>query len=354
MFADRSPSSHRRWRHRRARIALRQARYADVAQLVEHITRNDGVRGSNPRVGFQGLQKRPRYVLVETWMAADTSGMSSRLHRVAGFGRSRSLLLALVGAAAASAYLDGGGLVRMLTIAVIGAGAALVLWRWVGRLHARTEASRRQALTDDLTGLGNRRRLLADLERAIAEGTDHSPAVLAMFDLDGFKAYNDTHGHPAGDALLARLGARLAATFAGSGAAYRLGGDEFCVLLHGSPAELEEVRQPALDALTEQQPRIRSSLRLRPPAPRGPRRLVGTPDRRPAHVRPEGRPPRLGQTPGPRPPPGRPRPARARAAPALRLGVRPGPLGRRASGRRTRTRSTRSSSPPTCTTSARL
>jgi len=146
-----------------------------------------------------------------------------------------------------------------LLVAAVGSGGALLLLYWMRRLRLGVEESRRQALTDDLTGLGNRRRLLADLERAIAAGTDHSPAVLAMFDLDGFKAYNDTHGHPAGDALLARLGARLAATFAGSGAAYRLGGDEFCVLKHGSPAELEEAIRQALDALTEEHAEIRSS-----------------------------------------------------------------------------------------------
>jgi diguanylate cyclase (GGDEF)-like protein len=146
-----------------------------------------------------------------------------------------------------------------LLLAAVGGGGALLIVSWMRRLRVGVEESRRQALTDDLTGLGNRRRLLADLERAIAEGTDHSPAVLAMFDLDGFKAYNDTHGHPAGDALLARLGARLAATFACSGAAYRLGGDEFCVLKQGSPAELEEAIRQALDALTEEHAEIRSS-----------------------------------------------------------------------------------------------
>src|SRR6185312_10807136 len=146
-----------------------------------------------------------------------------------------------------------------LLVAAVGSGGALLLLYWMRRLRLGVEESRRQALTDDLTGLGNRRRLLADLERAIAEGTDHSPAVLALFDLDGFKAYNDTHGHPAGDALLARLGARLAATFTGSGEAYRLGGDEFCVLKHGSPAELEDAIRKALEALTEEHAEIRSS-----------------------------------------------------------------------------------------------
>ena len=89
--------------------------------------------------------------------------------------------------------------------------------------------SRHEALTDALTGLGNRRALTRDLDR-VAEG--HRPAaVLALFDLDGFKHYNDSYGHPAGDALLQRLGAKLAVHVRGAGTAYRMGGDEFCVLL---------------------------------------------------------------------------------------------------------------------------
>ena len=56
------------------------------------------------------------------------------------------------------------------------------------------------------------------------------PHVLGLFDLDGFKHYNDTFGHPAGDALIMRLSGRLARAVGGTGAAYRMGGDEFCVL----------------------------------------------------------------------------------------------------------------------------
>lgn len=69
--------------------------------------------------------------------------------------------------------------------------------------------TRRQASTDALTGLPNRRSLGGDLEQALAEPEDGSPRMLALLDLDGFKPYNDTFGHPAGDALLARLGRRL-------------------------------------------------------------------------------------------------------------------------------------------------
>ena len=50
-----------------------------------------------------------------------------------------------------------------------------------------------------------------------------------LFDLDGFKGYNDSFGHPAGDALLARLGAKLAKVPGDAGSVYRLGGDEFCL-----------------------------------------------------------------------------------------------------------------------------
>jgi HD-GYP domain-containing protein (c-di-GMP phosphodiesterase class II) len=90
-------------------------------------------------------------------------------------------------------------------------------------------SSRREALTDALTGLGNRRALSRDLERAVAGERD--AVLLALFDLDGFKHYNDSYGHPAGDALLQRLGSKLAEHVDGVGTAYRMGGDEFCVLL---------------------------------------------------------------------------------------------------------------------------
>ena len=88
-------------------------------------------------------------------------------------------------------------------------------------------ASRIDASTDSLTGLGNRRQLLADLAAA-----EVSEATLVLLDLDGFKTYNDTYGHPAGDALLTRLGRRLAMSARDGAVAYRLGGDEFCVLSH--------------------------------------------------------------------------------------------------------------------------
>ena len=64
-----------------------------------------------------------------------------------------------------------------------------------------------EALTDLLTGLGNRRALLADLDAAPPERRE---LTLALFDLNGFKQYNDTFGHPAGDALLAGSATTLA------------------------------------------------------------------------------------------------------------------------------------------------
>jgi diguanylate cyclase (GGDEF)-like protein len=95
---------------------------------------------------------------------------------------------------------------------------------------AMLRVSRSEARTDPLTGLGNRRALARDLARRLgAEKVE--PFVLVLFDLDGFKHYNDTFGHPAGDALLQRLGAKLEGFVAGRGRAFRMGGDEFCALL---------------------------------------------------------------------------------------------------------------------------
>ena len=97
--------------------------------------------------------------------------------------------------------------------------------------RAVVRRARSEAQTDALTGIGNRRKLVSDLERAIAEATFESPVRLVTYDLDGFKRYNDTYGHLAGDVLLARLGANLQAAVAPYGCAYRVGGDEFCVLV---------------------------------------------------------------------------------------------------------------------------
>src|SRR5215212_4081048 len=91
--------------------------------------------------------------------------------------------------------------------------------------------SHAEARTDSLTGLRNRRCLLADLEVELGLATLASPRALLLFDLDGFKEYNDAFGHPAGDGLLVRLAARLAEATGEGGHAYRLGGDEFCVLV---------------------------------------------------------------------------------------------------------------------------
>ena len=88
----------------------------------------------------------------------------------------------------------------------------------------------KQALTDPITGLGNHRALTFDLERTLAETPAERRVLLAVFDLNGFKDYNDRFGHPAGDALLERLGRSLAAVLPDGARAYRMGGDEFCVL----------------------------------------------------------------------------------------------------------------------------
>ncbi len=109
------------------------------------------------------------------------------------------------------------------------------------------------AVTDSLTALGNRRKLIDDLEVALERGrrAPHSH-VLALYDLDGFKSYNDTYGHAAGDSLLRRLGARLATAVEPAGRAYRLGGDEFCILVPASARQVGGILEAGREALSEQ------------------------------------------------------------------------------------------------------
>jgi two-component system cell cycle response regulator len=112
---------------------------------------------------------------------------------------------------------------------------ALVLVRMMLALRenqALLGVSRVEATTDALTGLSNRRKLKADLALALEDG---APYALVLLDLNGFKSYNDSYGHGAGDALLGQLGEALSEALRGVGEAYRMGGDEFCVLVREPP-----------------------------------------------------------------------------------------------------------------------
>ena len=116
--------------------------------------------------------------------------------------------------------------------------------------HRLLAASQEEALTDQLTGIGNRRALMADLE-SLGPAGEGEQTLLALFDLDGFKQYNDTFGHPAGDAVLELLGRRLAGAMAGTGSAYRMGGDEFCILATVPEADAAQIAEHAAAALSE-------------------------------------------------------------------------------------------------------
>jgi diguanylate cyclase (GGDEF)-like protein len=143
---------------------------------------------------------------------------------------------------------------NLLAIALATAALLSVVVRLVGtfRENRRLLAlSTHEAITDPLTGLGNRRLLISDLERALGDPAQSDPSLLVIFDLDGFKSYNDAFGHPAGDALLVLLGERLAAVAPKAGAAYRLGGDEFCLLAPAPFGAAETLIDASYEALRE-------------------------------------------------------------------------------------------------------
>ena len=162
--------------------------------------------------------------------------------------------LALVSALAVLVYGDVGHRLTLVAVllaaaTVLAAGAHLVV-TWRENL-ALLLHSQRLSLTDPLTGLGNRRRLMGDLRLACRGAGGQQTWGLVLYDLDGFKLFNDTFGHPAGDSLLVRLGERLSRAVEPVGTAYRMGGDEFCVLFDRSRGEQETFVDATVVALAE-------------------------------------------------------------------------------------------------------
>jgi diguanylate cyclase (GGDEF)-like protein len=117
--------------------------------------------------------------------------------------------------------------------------------------NARLAALHRSdAVTDALTELPNRRALIEDIDAAVAAATVQQPMMLMLFDLDGFKQYNDSFGHAAGDGLLIRLSQALATACGDNATAYRMGGDEFCVVARDLEDDGQILQQAATAALS--------------------------------------------------------------------------------------------------------
>ena len=130
-------------------------------------------------------------------------------------------------------------------------GALLLLGFGAVTLRSSQRELKDAALRDSLTGMPNRRSLMTDLEQCMRDASPERPLLLALFDLDGFKAYNDSFGHPVGDTLLVRLGGNLSAAVSAVGSAYRMGGDEFCVLAKIDGGRPDMILEAAGDALSE-------------------------------------------------------------------------------------------------------
>jgi diguanylate cyclase (GGDEF)-like protein len=152
---------------------------------------------------------------------------------------------------------DAGETVGRAAVVLVPLGlGGVIVCAWLLRVYRRRseatmqfalDATAREARTDPLTGLPNRRAVLEELNRRVDAGETFS---FALADLNGFKHYNDTFGHPAGDALLRRLGHKLSIAWEGHGYAARLGGDEFCVV--GDSLPHDQLQALLHEALSEE------------------------------------------------------------------------------------------------------
>lgn len=130
-----------------------------------------------------------------------------------------------------------------------GVSGAVYILRDVSPIKRLNSELRRQATTDELTGLTNRRGLFHSLEAELSRARRHErPISILMIDLDGFKAYNDANGHPAGDEALRVIGRLLGFRSRREDVAARYGGEEFVMLLpetdsQGAVTRAERVRR---------------------------------------------------------------------------------------------------------------
>ena len=104
--------------------------------------------------------------------------------------------------------------------------------RYADRLRHNVQLSLEMAITDQLTGLHNRRYMSRHLDTLVASAKKNGkPLAFVIMDIDYFKAVNDTHGHDIGDEVLKEFASRIAANVRGIDLACRYGGEEFVVVM---------------------------------------------------------------------------------------------------------------------------
>jgi diguanylate cyclase (GGDEF)-like protein len=163
-------------------------------------------------------------------------------------------LPAVLGCASTALLLYGSwrypGLPRVSgVLAAVAITAAVVRMLLTVRAVESLADARRQARTDDLTGLPNRRLFLERLDSELRNGGADRSLAVALVDLDRFKEINDSFGHHLGDELLQLVARRLHTTLGDTGLLARLGGDEFGLLLPA--AEVDQARDLAAAVLSE-------------------------------------------------------------------------------------------------------
>jgi diguanylate cyclase (GGDEF)-like protein len=212
--------------------ALRPVIASTAATAAHRIDRLDAVLGQDARTQRLRAQLEEIRKLAASGsgtsafspkITATTDALARNADAIAREEHARATLIAREGMAASA-------LVIALALGLV----VFVLLRAQRLLHAAgmRQAAELQRLADGdpLTGLANRRRLTEDLAALASHIADGAPVQVLICDLDDFKRLNDRLGHEAGDQLLIDVAQRLRSAAGEDGHAYRLGGDEFCVI----------------------------------------------------------------------------------------------------------------------------